>query len=704
MQRSLNMYNILQGTKRKVSLSTFYRYHPKFVKLQGRIPLRQSCCEKCLNFDNILKQAAQYLSGIPEELNKAVDVSMCKYEGYFPSINCVKRKCTDCNLDGFKHKLFEANASKLDDQRKHFLVKEWITKTKENNGATQSYLYWKVHHCSYSDLINMYVRHVAHMSEHTFFASWNYVQFKKCRNNLQIGDVLIVNDFAQNYLCLHQNEPQGMHWEHKQVTLHPTVVYFRCKDCYTISTHEVVHTSNDLKHDAHIIKKFNEKTLQVLKDRGIEIRKIIYFSDQAPSQYKNKTSFNYMCQTSYAVMINFFGTRHGKGPCDGCAGHVKQKVATLVKTETAVVNSPETFYEFCKKEIEKAPTPNGKCEHFVQTFQYTPKLPKRPKVPNLAPIPDTRKLHSLVTAANRNVINYKYFLCCCDGCMHGGECTNNICPEAWKAFSMTKKCKVQVSLRKWNLSNPQIRKITRGIDGDYNWEEILDVMSCMLSFEQLEAYVKSSELPPLQYTLQTTMTEALKSKLDFVALHYLPPDAPDSYAPLEIVGDGNCFPRTVSFMLFGTEGRHIEIRVCIVYEAVLNKAKYLDNSYLHIGANHEYRRGTLVEQFAQYSDNYMPNVPLDCAKIYDKEVLDICKINSFMGIWQIFQTANLIGHPINSVYPANGNRNIRLDMNRKVLCYNQNLNLLECLNVMWTPMQVANTRPCHFVPLLKVVR
>ena len=167
------------------------------------------------------------------------------------------------------------------------------------------------------------------MSEHTFLASWNYVQFKKCRNNLHIGDALIVNDFAQNYLCLHQNEPQGMHWEHKQVTLYPTVVYFRCKDCYTISTHEVVHTSNDLKHDAHIIKKFNEKILQVLKDRGIEIHKIIYFSNQAPSQYKNKTSFNYMCQSSYAVMINFFGTRHSKGPCDGCAGHVKTESGNI---------------------------------------------------------------------------------------------------------------------------------------------------------------------------------------------------------------------------------------------------------------------------------------------------------------------------------------------------------------------------------------
>ena len=130
----------------------------------------------------------------------------------------------------------------------------------------------------------------------------------------------------------------------------------------------------------------------------------------------------------------------------------------------------------------------------------------------------------------------------------------------------------------------------------------------------------------------------------------------------------------------------------------------MDNNYLCIGANHEYRRGTLVEQFVQYSDNYMPNVPLDCTKIYEKELLDICKINSFMGIWQLFQAANMVGHPINSVYPANGNRNIWLDMNRKIWREDKNCNMLEPLHIMWTPMYVANTHPCHFVPLLEVVQ
>ena len=60
-----------------------------------------------------------------------------------------------------------------------------------------SILQWKVHPCSFTDLIDMYVQQVETMSEHTFLASWNYVQFKKCKNNLQIGDVLIINDLPR---------------------------------------------------------------------------------------------------------------------------------------------------------------------------------------------------------------------------------------------------------------------------------------------------------------------------------------------------------------------------------------------------------------------------------------------------------------------------------------------------------------------------
>ena len=89
-----------------------------------------------------------------------------------------------------------------------------------------------------------------------------------------------------------------------------------------------------------------------------------------------------------------------------------------------------------------------------------------------------------------------------------------------------------------------------------------------------------------------------------MALHYLPDDAPDSFAPITIEGDGNCFPRAISYLLFRTQDRHPDIRTRIVYEAVLNIERYLDNTYVATGAQHIYSRGTLPQQYAQYSETY----------------------------------------------------------------------------------------------------
>ena len=58
----------------------------------------------------------------------------------------------------------------------------------------------------------------------------------------------------------------------------------------------------------------------------------------------------------------------------------------------------------------------------------------------------------------------------------------------------------------------------------------------------------------------------------------------------------------------------------MICEAVKNKDIYLDNNYLHMGANHEYHRGTCAEQFAQYSDNWTPPANLNVTDIYEQEV------------------------------------------------------------------------------------
>ena len=98
-------------------------------------------------------------------------------------------------------------------------------------------------------------------------------------------------DFTQNYLCQHQNECQGLHWKHEQVTLMPTVAHYRCpnSECQCLVTLEIVHISEDLKHDAHLVKQFTTKAISILEKNKIPTCKIIEFSE--PSQYKNKNAF-----------------------------------------------------------------------------------------------------------------------------------------------------------------------------------------------------------------------------------------------------------------------------------------------------------------------------------------------------------------------------------------------------------------------------
>ena len=548
------------------------------------------------------------------------------------------------------------------------------------------------------------------ISEHIFMASWNYVQYKQARRNILIGDVITVHDFAQNYLCQHQKEVQGLHWRHEQVTVMPTVVHYKCAKCHQLTTHEIVHVSEDLKHDAHLVKAFTARTLSVLRKNKVEICKIIEFTDQAPSQYKNKTAFNHLTNYNIPIQRNYFGVRHGKSSCDACTGRVKQGVTRLVKSEQEVVNNARTFYETCVKHLEKTlKEDENKCQHYILTFEYHKKIAKRPSTIHLVGIPDTRKLHQIGNTEGKHLY-YRKFACCCFGCLHGSvDCSNNICPDKWSAFDLGKKQSVQPNLKYWfgegihNLLDVNnVPDIETTFLQQFSWPTILRALGQQRSFVQLQRYIATHPIPELVCVADDTFLQSDITLLDLVALYHLPDDTDPGFAPVQIEGDGNCFPRTISYFLSRTEKNYMEIRVRIIYEAVLNMGQYLDDNYVSNGAHNFYDRGTLPEQYAQYSDNYNPHVAFDMLKLYKREVMEICCDGAFMGIWQIFQVANVLKRPITSVHPKIGNPKVREDLHRTVYCIDDNYNLLRPLKIMWTPMQVNGGRPCHFVPLLRV--
>ena len=92
-----------------------------------------------------------------------------------------------------------------------------------------------------------------------------------------------------------------------------------------------------------------------------------------------------------------------------------------------------------------------------------------------------------------------------------------------------------------------------------------------------------------------------KSKIDAHALSRMPSDIPTGMYPVETVADGDCLPRTLSKLIFGTEEHHLEVRARIVIEAVNGIEEYLDSKYLEVGAQAIHEKASIAEVLAQYS-------------------------------------------------------------------------------------------------------
>ena len=84
------------------------------------------------------------MSDIPADVGDAIDRSLCEYSGYFPKVACILHTCKKCGTDAYKNSILQMNHGKIEDERKRFLVKLWVTKTERKEGVSQSFLHWKL--------------------------------------------------------------------------------------------------------------------------------------------------------------------------------------------------------------------------------------------------------------------------------------------------------------------------------------------------------------------------------------------------------------------------------------------------------------------------------------------------------------------------------------------------------------------------------
>ena len=84
------------------------------------------------------------------------------------------------------------------------------------------------------DLLSYYIKLLHDISSYHFNNCWQMFQFMLCQLNLQGNQILLIQDFARNFVIDFQDEPKTLHWFHDQVTVHPTICCFSCPKagCY----------------------------------------------------------------------------------------------------------------------------------------------------------------------------------------------------------------------------------------------------------------------------------------------------------------------------------------------------------------------------------------------------------------------------------------------------------------------------------------
>ena len=285
-----------------------------------------------------------------------------------------------------------------------------------------------------------------------------------------------------------------MHWSHAQVMMHPSCISYRCpiEGCSHMVLHEIVHISADMTHDAHLVKRFQSANLEILRRCGVEIRKIIEFTDQAPSQYKNKSAFRYLAQEKIPTIRNYFGVRHGKGPCDACAERIKGRLATLVKSEECIINNPATCFEACKKLETEWPNKN-ECFHYILNFNYTGKIAKRPDTSKWKGIESTREhMHSIMNTRKNLSFNVCDVVCLCTGCLHGDSaCKYSDYVDEWRGFDMLKFKDTNVDMSLWNSVNI-CKKM--GSCEEFEWEDVRAILQPFSDYDEALAYVKKEPI------------------------------------------------------------------------------------------------------------------------------------------------------------------------------------------------------------------
>ena len=439
-----------------VAFSTYCRLKPKDVYTMQETPENECCCKICLNV-GLLKKAMSVhgIKGIPSSSKEAIKVTFCEVDvtdvsntadPNYGSYSCISRRCKSCGVSALLNKIKQANPG-IEHDKKIVNWKRWDLVKKD--GRLSKVIDKVDKSTTKFQVIQQYVQDIDKLSLHLFNWKWHEAQFEFIKNNLPKGVLLQVLDFAQNYLNRYQDEPQSCYWVHSQTVIHPIVNYYRCPQDEGLIVEEHVMITDDLNHDKHAVKCFEDTTLEYFHQKGFTPKAIIQFCDNCSKQYKSKGPFQYLGASKIPVMRTYFGASHGKGPSDAATGRVKQAITKARVSREAEIRNSKEFHQVLEKkfegwEIKRKKKLNGKCMHFRQKTFHLDNIDRTQEIYAVT-IDGTQSFSSVRSTGIENIIETRHVGCLCPGCVSGEQtgCPNNHYCGRWERYNLINGAKVK---------------------------------------------------------------------------------------------------------------------------------------------------------------------------------------------------------------------------------------------------------------------
>lgn len=232
----------------KISFSKFVALRPKYCQLLNASGSHNVCvCTIHENVNLMLYGAkiAAVSDGQLKDFKDCINGLVCQQ----PNYSCYLRKCKSCPTlisaqETLSQMFFDKDVNEV-------VFDQWITIDRCDLATVIK---------TVDEFIPYFYEKIEKLITHDFMKNEQSKFLKERKQSLKEGELIVICDFAENYSFVVQNAVQGYHWNNKQATIHPFVVYYKHEgDVKHIS---FIVISEVLKHENTTVHLFISKLME----------------------------------------------------------------------------------------------------------------------------------------------------------------------------------------------------------------------------------------------------------------------------------------------------------------------------------------------------------------------------------------------------------------------------------------------------------